>query len=290
MDDDGMRYGLITHALIASTIATAPTIVTIQSTTMRTRRGSRPVTRSSGWWNSCSSGSGLVAPDSARSPGFVRTASREPRLRTAARAGAARLGGIGPVRRKPRRRLAARSSHAPHALASPVVDAAVVARQEDLRNAPAAEVGGSCVVRILEASVRAPRRSSRARPSPPLSAPGSRRAIASTTCHGRDLAPREDVRADRDDVGAEVVEDPLVEALEAGGQERERRLAARAPRRAPGRAVAPVGSARRPGARALPRTPTSSAAATTSTRNTIPRPPPYGSSSTCPAVSGVVSR
>jgi hypothetical protein len=38
----------MTHALIASTIATAPTIVTIQSTTMRILRGSRPVTRSSG--------------------------------------------------------------------------------------------------------------------------------------------------------------------------------------------------------------------------------------------------
>ena len=31
IDDDGIRYGLTTHALIASTIAIAPTIVTIQS-------------------------------------------------------------------------------------------------------------------------------------------------------------------------------------------------------------------------------------------------------------------
>src|SRR3990170_5873705 len=53
IEDDGIRYGLITHALIASTIATAPTMVTIQSTAMRSRRGKRPVTRSSGWWNSC---------------------------------------------------------------------------------------------------------------------------------------------------------------------------------------------------------------------------------------------
>ena len=50
MEDDGIRYGLTTQALIASTIAIAPTIVTIQSTAMRIRRGSRPVTRSSGWW------------------------------------------------------------------------------------------------------------------------------------------------------------------------------------------------------------------------------------------------
>jgi hypothetical protein len=52
MDEDGIRYGLTTHALIARTIAIAPTIVSIQSTAIRRRRGSRPVTRSSGWWNS----------------------------------------------------------------------------------------------------------------------------------------------------------------------------------------------------------------------------------------------
>ena len=31
IDEDGIRYGLTIHALIASTIATAPTIVTTQS-------------------------------------------------------------------------------------------------------------------------------------------------------------------------------------------------------------------------------------------------------------------
>ena len=35
IDDDGMRYGLTTHALIARTIATAPTIVTTQSIATR---------------------------------------------------------------------------------------------------------------------------------------------------------------------------------------------------------------------------------------------------------------
>ncbi len=63
IDDDGIRYGLTTHALIASTIATAPTIVTIQSTAIRRRRGSRPVTRSSGWWKSCSAASGASDAD-----------------------------------------------------------------------------------------------------------------------------------------------------------------------------------------------------------------------------------
>src|SRR5262245_33543532 len=61
IDEEGIRYGLTTQALIARTIATAPTIVTIQSTAIRRRRGKRPVTRSSGWWKSWSSG--RVRPD-----------------------------------------------------------------------------------------------------------------------------------------------------------------------------------------------------------------------------------
>src|SRR5918994_4657935 len=57
IEDDGIRYGFTTQALIARTIAIAPTIVTIQSTAMRSRRGRRPVTRSGGWGNSCFSSS-----------------------------------------------------------------------------------------------------------------------------------------------------------------------------------------------------------------------------------------
>src|SRR6476619_2625893 len=52
IDEDGIRYGLTTQALMARTIAIAPTMVTIQSTAIRARRGRRPVTRSSGWWYS----------------------------------------------------------------------------------------------------------------------------------------------------------------------------------------------------------------------------------------------
>src|SRR5919201_6054483 len=48
IDDDGIRYGFTTHALIASTIATAPAIVTIQSIAMRQGRGSPAVRRSIG--------------------------------------------------------------------------------------------------------------------------------------------------------------------------------------------------------------------------------------------------
>src|SRR5207245_9826 len=50
IDDDGIRYGLITHALIASTIATAPTIVTTQSIAIRVPRDMFRVSRSIGLW------------------------------------------------------------------------------------------------------------------------------------------------------------------------------------------------------------------------------------------------
>src|ERR671935_1626504 len=49
IDEDGIRYGLTTQALIASTIAIAPAIVTIQSTATRHGRGSRWVSRSIGF-------------------------------------------------------------------------------------------------------------------------------------------------------------------------------------------------------------------------------------------------
>ena len=44
IDEDGIRYGLTTYALIASTIATAPRMVTAQSMAMRHWRG-RPCVR-----------------------------------------------------------------------------------------------------------------------------------------------------------------------------------------------------------------------------------------------------
>ena len=48
IDDEGIRYGLTTNALTSSTIATAPTIVTAQSTTTRMGSGSPRVSRSTG--------------------------------------------------------------------------------------------------------------------------------------------------------------------------------------------------------------------------------------------------
>ena len=48
IEDDGIRYGLTTHALIASTIAIAPTIVTTQSIVTRSPCGRPRVSRSTG--------------------------------------------------------------------------------------------------------------------------------------------------------------------------------------------------------------------------------------------------
>jgi hypothetical protein len=45
IEEDGIRYGFTTHALIASTIAIAAAIVNTQSTTTRTGRGRRSVSR-----------------------------------------------------------------------------------------------------------------------------------------------------------------------------------------------------------------------------------------------------
>ncbi len=45
IEDEGIRYGFTTHALIARTIAIAPTIVTIQSIVSRQPRGRLRVAR-----------------------------------------------------------------------------------------------------------------------------------------------------------------------------------------------------------------------------------------------------
>src|SRR5262249_21041012 len=50
IDEEGIRYGLTTHALIARTIAIAPAIVTIQSIVIRQPRGRLRVARES-WFS-----------------------------------------------------------------------------------------------------------------------------------------------------------------------------------------------------------------------------------------------
>src|SRR6266545_7112087 len=72
IDDEGIRYGLTTQALIASTISTAPAIVTTQSRTIRHRRGSRCVRRVTGFRGTSSAGAastGSPATVSGSSPG-----------------------------------------------------------------------------------------------------------------------------------------------------------------------------------------------------------------------------
>src|SRR5919201_7174334 len=49
IEEEGIRYGFTTHALIASTIPTAPAIVTIQSIAIRQGRGRPAVRRSIGF-------------------------------------------------------------------------------------------------------------------------------------------------------------------------------------------------------------------------------------------------
>src|ERR671935_512267 len=68
MDEDGIRYGLTTQALIASTIAIAPAMVTIQSIAIRHGRGRRYVSRSTGFrerrlgaGSAAGAGAGIVA-------------------------------------------------------------------------------------------------------------------------------------------------------------------------------------------------------------------------------------
>src|ERR671936_70461 len=58
IDDDGIRYGFTTHALIARTIATAPAIVTTQSIATRQPCGRPGKRRSIGLRDFFSSGFG----------------------------------------------------------------------------------------------------------------------------------------------------------------------------------------------------------------------------------------
>src|ERR687887_562556 len=65
IDEDGIRYGFTTQALIASTIAIAPAIGAIQSIAIRHGRGSPRVSRSIGLRDWCFGGG----------PGASRTSS-----------------------------------------------------------------------------------------------------------------------------------------------------------------------------------------------------------------------
>src|SRR5919106_5025215 len=66
IDEDGIRYGFTTHALIARTIATAPTIVTAQSIATRHGRGRPAVSRSIGLREIRSTGAGWARSETQR--------------------------------------------------------------------------------------------------------------------------------------------------------------------------------------------------------------------------------
>ena len=167
---------------------------------------------------------------------------------------------------------------APDVLSPPGVDPTVVAGEQNLRHRPAAELGRPRVVRVLQPAVQrggealdlAGALGERAR-KPPYDRVEERQR--------RDLASRQHVRADRDDVRAEVIEDPLVESLEPRRQQRENGLRCELLDELLVELPPLRGSATTRWSGKPPYT-ASSAAATTSTRSTIPGPPPYGSSST----------
>ena len=158
IEDDGIRYGFTTHALIASTAATAIAIVTAQSTIVSQGAGSDEVRRSSGPLTTAS----LPAP-----------------------------------------------------LAAPRLDEGMVAGEEHLRDPPASKLGrASCSAGTRAAFER--RREALHRAALLADRPGKPPCDRVQQHHRRQLAAGEDVRADRDGVGGDVLEDALVEALEAG--------------------------------------------------------------------------
>ena len=78
IDEDGIRYGFTTHALIASTIAIAPTMVTIQSIVTRRPCGRPCVRRSTGLRERCrggGAGTGSATEGRAQSGPSVRSYS-----------------------------------------------------------------------------------------------------------------------------------------------------------------------------------------------------------------------
>ena len=228
-----MRYGLTTYALTSSTIATAPTIVTTQSTidADRVRQPAReavdgvarvPVRvtrrrshRRRGVRRPVASGisAGVVGqrppvawPSRSETVGArPPSAARRPRCRRSA------IALVDVAHRTLRARLCSRRQR---------LDPAVVAGEQHVGDVPAAVLRGTRVVRVLEPAVEL-----RGEALELAGALGERaRQPARDRVeqhHRRQLAAGEDVRADRDRVGAEVRDDPLVEALEARGEQRE---------------------------------------------------------------------
>src|ERR1700747_2045194 len=109
-------------------------------------------------------------------------------------------------------------------LAPPRVDAPVIAREQHLGNAPAAELGGAGVVRVLDRAVE--RRAERLLERRAGVAEGAGELAQERVAdhHRGELAAGEHVASDRDHVRAEVLDDALVKALVATAQKRQRSL------------------------------------------------------------------
>src|SRR5262249_18286320 len=100
-------------------------------------------------------------------------------------------------------------------LLPPALDLSVVARQEDVGDAPAAELRRSRVVRVLEPAAELGREALELAGSLGERAGKPPRDRVDEHHRGK-VAVRENVRPDRERVGAEVLDDPLVEPLETG--------------------------------------------------------------------------
>src|SRR5207247_1086637 len=131
--------------------------------------------------------------------------------------------------RRPAARRATRSGRSrdgplPALFPSPFLDLSMVARQEDLRHAPAAKVGWTRVMGILETAVKLGGEAlERSRLLFDRSGkPASDRVDEN---HCRKISVREDIGPDRDRVGGKMLDDTLVESFEACGQQGEPLLA-----------------------------------------------------------------
>ena len=263
IDEDGIRYGLTTHALIASTIAIAPTMVTIQSIVTRRPCGRPCVRRSTGLRERCrgrrfrlrlateggpQAGSS-VRSYSARLNGSARVwyAALSSRTRSSLHAmSRSRVSASSISDRAPHdRRRGSRSGRSPGApfaalLAPPLVDPRRGRRRGGRRERASRGTRRAACSADTRARLRARPRSSRARPSPRRArragAARSRRAstIAGSSPPERTYGPIEIASEQR-----------WVTIRSSKPSKREEssvsRSSAAAPRRPPGRAAGPAG-------------------------------------------------
>ena len=208
IDDDGIRYGLTIHALIASTIAIAPTIVTVQSTRRaatrgprwRGRRGCANGARSTRSRSACSSApSGSLSCASGSAGARLRSTRRRARPRP--RASGSDEGGL---RRQARRSVTPCSAHGSPRAAT---RRSARGRRRGGRRALASRGTrpGGCSAGTRGRRRARPRSSRRAAIRRCRARPGSSRAIASTSTIAGSSPPESTYGPDRDRVRREVL-------------------------------------------------------------------------------------